>query len=123
MVVLDPTSVNYNPSATDDNGTCLYEGNVTFWYNSNGSSATVTVGGKQDTLLNIIRHTTQVAVQLVVLIYFTNWLIFLFCIFNLEYMERYRDSDKKWLFINVITINSENNRQRTENKNHAHNKV
>lgn len=28
-------------------------------------------------------------------------------------MERYRNSDKKWLFINVITINSENNRQRT----------
>lgn len=42
----DPTSVNYNPSATDDNGTCEYEGNVTFWYNSNGSSATVTVGGE-----------------------------------------------------------------------------
>lgn len=67
MVVLDPTSVNYYPSATDDNGTCQYEGNVTFWYNSNGSSATVTVGGKKG-LLNIIRHTTQVAVQLVVLI-------------------------------------------------------
>lgn len=46
LVVLDPTSVNYNPSATDDNGTCQYEGNVTFWYNLNGSSATVTVGGK-----------------------------------------------------------------------------
>jgi len=42
----DPTSVNYNPSATDDNGTCQYEGNVTFWYNSNGTSATVNVGGK-----------------------------------------------------------------------------
>lgn len=42
----DPTSVNYNPSATDDNGTCQYEGNVTFWYDTNGTTATVNVGGE-----------------------------------------------------------------------------
>ena len=42
----DPASTNYNPSATDDNGTCEYEGNVVFWYNSSGSNATVYVGGK-----------------------------------------------------------------------------
>ena len=42
----DPSSVNYNPSATDDNGACQYEGNVTFWYNSNITNATVNVGGK-----------------------------------------------------------------------------
>ena len=42
----DPTSVNYNPSATDDNGTCEYEGNVTFWYDSNGTDATVNVAGE-----------------------------------------------------------------------------
>ena len=42
----DPTSVNYNPSATDDDGTCQYEGYVTFYYKSSDSNATVTVGGK-----------------------------------------------------------------------------
>ena len=43
---MDATSSNYNPSANVDNGTCHYTGNVTFWYNSNGTSATVTVGGQ-----------------------------------------------------------------------------
>ena len=43
---MDATSSNYNPSANVDNGTCEYEGDVTFWYNSNGTSATVKVGGK-----------------------------------------------------------------------------
>ena len=42
----DPVSSNYNPSATDDNGTCKYTGNITFWYNSNGTKATVLVGGQ-----------------------------------------------------------------------------
>jgi len=42
----DPASTNYNPSATDDNGTCEYEGDVTFWYNSGGTQATVIVDGK-----------------------------------------------------------------------------
>jgi len=42
----DPTSSNYNPSATDDNGTCKYEGNATFWYNTSGTDATVTVDGQ-----------------------------------------------------------------------------
>jgi len=43
---MDPASDNYNPLATADNGTCQYSGNVTFWYNSGGTSATVIVGGK-----------------------------------------------------------------------------
>lgn len=42
----DPASTSYNPSATDDNGTCEYEGQVTFWYNSIGSDATVLVNGQ-----------------------------------------------------------------------------
>jgi hypothetical protein len=54
----DPSSTNYDPSATDDNGTCEYNGNVTFWYNSVGTDATVTVGGQtffitHFTLINI----------------------------------------------------------------------
>jgi hypothetical protein len=42
----DPSSTNYDPYATDDNGTCEYNGNVTFWYNSVGTDATVTIGGQ-----------------------------------------------------------------------------
>ena len=42
----DPTSINYNSSATDDNGTCKYTGKVTFWYNSSGTTATVTINGQ-----------------------------------------------------------------------------
>lgn len=42
----DPTSTNFNSSATDDNGTCRYEGNVTFWYNTSGTTATVIMGGQ-----------------------------------------------------------------------------
>lgn len=41
----DVTATNYNPSANTDNGTCTYAGDATFWYNSNGTTATVTVGG------------------------------------------------------------------------------
>ncbi|UAY52881.1 hypothetical protein [Ferruginibacter albus] len=39
----DPTSINYNPLATVDNGTCQYQGNAIFWYNSGGTNATVTI--------------------------------------------------------------------------------
>lgn len=42
----DPSSTNYNPAATDDNGTCQYTGRVVFWYNSIGSDATVNCGGQ-----------------------------------------------------------------------------
>lgn len=42
----DPSATNYNASATDDNGSCTYNGNVTFWYNSNGTNATVNIGGQ-----------------------------------------------------------------------------
>lgn len=41
----DPSATNYNSSANTDNGTCSYSGRVTFWYNSNGTNATVYVGG------------------------------------------------------------------------------
>jgi major membrane immunogen (membrane-anchored lipoprotein) len=43
---MDPTSTNYNPLATKDDGSCKYSGNITFWYNSNGTNAKVTVGGQ-----------------------------------------------------------------------------
>jgi len=43
---MDPTSSNYNPSATEDNGTCQYAGNITFWAKSNEPGTTVSVGGK-----------------------------------------------------------------------------
>lgn len=42
----DPSSSNYNPVANTDNGTCEYTGDVTFWYNSNGTNATVTIGSR-----------------------------------------------------------------------------
>lgn len=42
----DPTSANYNPSATDNDGSCKYEGNVTFWYSSDGTDAKVTIDNK-----------------------------------------------------------------------------
>ena len=33
----DPDSKNYNASAEEDDGSCLYEGNVVFWYNQTTS--------------------------------------------------------------------------------------
>jgi hypothetical protein len=42
----DPNSSTYNPYATDENGSCKYEGNVTFWFNKNQSMATVTINGQ-----------------------------------------------------------------------------
>jgi hypothetical protein len=42
---MDPSSSNFNPNATVDNGTCQYTGSAVFWYNSNGTTATVNVGG------------------------------------------------------------------------------
>ena len=49
---MDPSSTNYNPSATIDNGTCQYTGQAVFWYNSNGSNATVYVGGQTGYITN-----------------------------------------------------------------------
>jgi hypothetical protein len=42
----DRSATNYNPAATDDNGTCSYEGNVTFWSWSPGKKQTVSIGGQ-----------------------------------------------------------------------------
>src|SRR5690349_13179364 len=41
----DPSATNYSSAANTDNGTCEYTGKAMFWYNSNGTSATVYVGG------------------------------------------------------------------------------
>lgn len=40
----DATATNYNASANQDDGTCMYNGSVTFYYNSSGSYATVYLG-------------------------------------------------------------------------------
>ena len=42
----DPSSSNYNPAANTDDGSCLYTGNATFWYNSNGTTATIIVNSQ-----------------------------------------------------------------------------
>jgi hypothetical protein len=41
---MDPNSTNYNPSATKDDGSCSYNGTVSFWSVS-GASATVSING------------------------------------------------------------------------------
>lgn len=43
---MDATALNYNASANVSNGTCTYTGKVTFWYDSNGTIATVTIDGE-----------------------------------------------------------------------------
>jgi hypothetical protein len=43
---MDPSSSNYNPAANVDNGACEYNGKVTFWYNSDGTDAEVTINGQ-----------------------------------------------------------------------------
>jgi len=43
---MDPSSTNYNSSANVNDGTCKYEGKVTFWYNSSGSDATVYINNQ-----------------------------------------------------------------------------
>jgi hypothetical protein len=43
---MDYSSLNYNPAANVDNGACQYAGKVTFWYNTSGTQATVTIGGQ-----------------------------------------------------------------------------
>lgn len=40
----DPTANNYNNLANYNDGSCKYNGNVTFWYNSSGTNATVHIG-------------------------------------------------------------------------------
>jgi len=42
---MDPTSSNYDPLATVDDGSCQYTGNATFWSKSSGTTTTVTIGG------------------------------------------------------------------------------
>jgi hypothetical protein len=47
---MDPTAYNYNSAANISNGTCVYYGNVTFWFASNMASATVTINGQTGTI-------------------------------------------------------------------------
>jgi hypothetical protein len=46
----DSTATNYNSSATNDNNSCTYTGQVTFWYNSSGTNATVNINGQSGTI-------------------------------------------------------------------------
>jgi len=46
----DVTATNYNPNATYDNGTCKYNGQATFYFDQNGPSATVIMGGRIDSV-------------------------------------------------------------------------
>jgi hypothetical protein len=39
----DPTSTNYNPSATDNDGSCKYNGNVIFWTDIQNAGSFITV--------------------------------------------------------------------------------
>ena len=49
----DPLSINYNPKATDDDGSCKYEGKVVFWTNTNvGSNITVTINNNSEVITN-----------------------------------------------------------------------
>ena len=43
---IHPSATNYSSYATADDGSCEYSGEVMFWYNSNGTSATINIGGK-----------------------------------------------------------------------------
>jgi hypothetical protein len=47
---IDPSAYNYNPNANVGNGSCLYYGNVTFWFASNMANATVTIDGQTATI-------------------------------------------------------------------------
>ena len=42
----DPTAINYNQNARQDNGTCKYNGTATFYSLNSGPTATVTINGQ-----------------------------------------------------------------------------
>lgn len=46
----DPYAYNYNSAANLSNGSCVYYGNVTFWFASNMANATVTINGQSATI-------------------------------------------------------------------------
>ncbi len=46
----DPLAYNFNPSATKDNGSCKYEGDVMFYYNSSLNVGTITINGQTGTI-------------------------------------------------------------------------
>jgi hypothetical protein len=58
---MDKTSTNYNPNATVDDGSCKYEGKVTFWYNSSGTNATVNIDGQVGTVNGSYYYTSTPA--------------------------------------------------------------
>ena len=46
----DFAAYNYNSAANINNGTCVYYGNVTFWFASNMANATVTINNQTGTI-------------------------------------------------------------------------
>lgn len=42
----DPLAYNFNPSATKDNGSCKYEGDLMFYYNTQLTVGTITINGQ-----------------------------------------------------------------------------
>ncbi len=46
----DSSATNYNVSATDNDGSCQYNGSVTFWINSSMNFVDVTVNGTNKTI-------------------------------------------------------------------------
>jgi hypothetical protein len=55
----DKSATNYNPKATESDNSCNYVGNITFWYNSVGSNATVRVNGQVGTISKYYSTTPQ----------------------------------------------------------------
>lgn len=50
----DPASTNYNPSATVDDGSCVYRGKAIFWYNADGDNAIVTIAATSGNLTGAV---------------------------------------------------------------------
>lgn len=46
----DYNADNYNPSANDNDGSCIYSGTVTFWINTNYNNVDVTLNGVTKTI-------------------------------------------------------------------------
>jgi hypothetical protein len=51
---MDPVSVNYNSKATEDDGSCKYQGSVVFWYNAAMADTLKTHG--VDSLIYVINN-------------------------------------------------------------------
>ena len=51
---MDPDSINYNLKATEDDGSCKYQGSIVFWFNAALQDSLTTHGA--DTLIYHINH-------------------------------------------------------------------